>query len=198
MKEGVQLFQGVTDSTMNHSEGYHFIHLGRFIERAHATSALLDVHFQTFFDDEQEDIQAAIDTLNYLDWVGLLRSCAAFEAYCKVYTAARMQPRCIAEFLLFDPESPRSLRFASRMIQSALQSIAKATSTRFSGRVERLAGRFRSELEYDQVEDVIHTIHSYLENIQRQCTQINNAIYQVYIVYPIDVALTERGAAQAQ
>jgi hypothetical protein len=40
-------------------------------------------------------------------------------------------------------------------------------------------------------------MHSYLENIQRQCSQIHNSVYQVYIVYPIDVALTERGAAQA-
>jgi uncharacterized alpha-E superfamily protein len=40
-------------------------------------------------------------------------------------------------------------------------------------------------------------LHAYLENIQRQCTQIHNALYQVYVVYPVDVALTARGAAQA-
>jgi len=33
-------------------------------------------------------------------------------------------------------------------------------------------------------------MHSYLENIQFQCRQINEAVYQVYITYPIDVALT--------
>lgn len=198
VKDGVNLFRGITDATMNHSEGWHFISLGRYIERASATATLLDVHFQAFYDPEQEeDLRNAINHLNYLGWVGLLRSCAAFEAYCKVYTAAYIRPESIAEFLLFNPESPRSLRFSSRMIQSSLQAVAKATGTRYSGRVERLAGRFRSIFEYDQVEDMINSTHSYLENVQRQCTQINNAIYQVYIVYPIDVALPERGAAQA-
>jgi uncharacterized alpha-E superfamily protein len=197
VKEGVQLFQGITDATMNHSEGWHFIHLGHFIERAFATATLLDVHFQNFFDTEQEDIQDAINHLNYSGWVGLLRSCASFEAYCKVYTAAHIQPESIAEFLLLNQESPRSIRFAAGMIQSALRSIAEATHTRHAGRVERLAGRFRSGLEYDQVEDVIHDMHAYLENIRRQCTQIHNAIFQVYITYPIDIALSERGAAQA-
>jgi uncharacterized alpha-E superfamily protein len=198
VKDGVNLFRGITDATMNHSEGWHFISLGRYIERASATATLLDVHFQAFFNPEQEeDPLNGLDHQNYLGWVGLLRSCTAFEAYCKVYTAAHIRPESIAEFLLFNPESPRSLRFASRMIQSSLQAIAKATGTRYAGRVERLAGRFRSIFEYDQVEDMIHSTHSYLENVQRQCTQINNAIYQVYIVYPIDVALPERGAAQA-
>ncbi len=197
VKEGVQLFAGITDATMNHSEGWHFIRLGHFIERASATAALLDVHFQDFFDDEHEDIQDAINQLNYAGWLGLLRSCASFEAYCKVYTAARIEPGTIAEFLLFNKESPRSIRFAARQILSALRSIADATRTRYSARVERLAGRFSSGLEYDQVEDVICDMHAYLENIRRQCSQIHNAIYQVYIVYPIDVAMTDRGAAQA-
>src|SRR5947199_9124171 len=30
VKEGVHLFQGITDATMNHSEGWHFIRVGRF------------------------------------------------------------------------------------------------------------------------------------------------------------------------
>lgn len=195
VKEGVQLFQGVTDATMNHSEGWHFLGLGMFIERAIATARLLDVHFLAFFDRELEDIQAVIDHLNYAEWVGILRSCASFEAYCKVYNAAHIHPESIAEFLLFNPESPRSIRFAAGQIQHALQAIAKTTNMRYAGRVERLAGRFRAALEYDQVEDVIHDVHAYLENIQRQCTQMHNAIYQVYITYPIDAALTERGTA---
>lgn len=197
VKEGVQLFQGITDASMNHSEGWHFIRLGRFIERAYATATLLDIHFRAFFDAEQNDMPTAIDHMNYIGWVGLLRSCAAFEAYCKVYTAANIQPRSIAEFLIFNPESPRSIRFGGGLIQSALQSIARSTNTRPNGRVERLAGRFRSALEYDQIEDVVGDMHAYLDTIRRQCTQIHSAIYQMYIVYPVEVALIERGAAQA-
>ncbi|HLZ57797.1 MAG TPA: alpha-E domain-containing protein [Ktedonosporobacter sp.] len=197
VKEGVQLFRGITDATMNHSEGWHFIRVGNFIERASATSTLLDVHYQTFFESEQSDHQTAIDHLNYQDWVGLLRSCASFEAYCKVYTAASIQPERIAEFLLFNAESPRSIYFAAGMSQTALQSIARATHIRRHGRVERLAGRLRAGLEYDQVEDITQDIHAYLENIQRQCSQIHNAIYQTYMVYPIDVALRERASGRA-
>ena len=34
--DGIHLFQGVTDSTMSHGEGWQFIQLGRYIERASA------------------------------------------------------------------------------------------------------------------------------------------------------------------
>ena len=197
VKEGVQLFQGITDATMNHSEGWHFIRVGRFIERASATAALLDVHFEAFFRNEPADIQSATNQLHYQGWVELLRSCASFEAYCKVYTAAHVEPERIAEFLLFNLESPRSICFASGMLQSALQSIAKSTHLRRAGRVDRLAGRFRAGLEFDQVEDVVHDVHAYLANIQRQCTQIHDALYHTYMSYPIDSALTDRVSAQA-
>ena len=187
VKEGVQLFQGVTDATMNHSEGWHFIRVGCYIERASQTATLLDVHFRSLMEIQEPFTNASLD---YMSWVGLLRSCASFESYCKVYTA-NIQPHRIAELLLLNAETPRSLRFAATMMQNALQSITKITTVRNAGRVERLAGRLRASLDYDQIDEIMEgDMHSYLENIQFQCRQINEAVYQVYITYPIDVALT--------
>jgi uncharacterized alpha-E superfamily protein len=187
IREGVHLFQGITDATMNHSEGWHFIRVGRFSERASATATLLDTYFQDLTMIQEPFTNTSLD---YLSWVGLLKSCAAFEAYCKVYTA-QLQPERIAEFLLLNAESPRSIRFSASMIQSALQNIGRLTGTRHASRVERLAGRLRAALDYDQIDEILEgSMHSYLDNIQHQCRQIHNAIYQVYITYPIDVVLT--------
>ena len=147
-----------------------------------------------FLTEQTEDESEPLD---YLSWVELLRSCASFEAYCKVYTAT-IRPVHIAEFLILNAESPRSIRFASTMMQEALQAIMKATSTRNSGRAERLTGRMRAALDYGQVEEIFSgDLHQYLESIQHQCALIHNGIYQAYIAYPIEVALKARGAAQA-
>jgi uncharacterized alpha-E superfamily protein len=194
VKEEIYLFQGITDATMSHSEGWHFIRVGRFLERATATAGLLDAHFSVLLAEQTEDESEPLD---YLSWIGLLRSCASFEAYCKVYTAV-IRPAHIAEFLLLNAEAPRSLRFACAMMQGALQAIAKATSARHSGRVERLIGRLRASLDYYQIEEILSgDMHEYLESIQRQCALIHSGLYQAYIAYPIEVALTSRGAAQA-
>jgi uncharacterized alpha-E superfamily protein len=44
--EAVHQFQGVTDSTMSHGEGWQFIQVGRYIERAAATAKLLEAYHE--------------------------------------------------------------------------------------------------------------------------------------------------------
>jgi len=78
--EAVHQFQGVTDSTMNHGEGWQFIQVGRYIERASATALLLEAYHA----DLWEHPERVGEGNEYLDWMGLLRSATAFEAYCKV------------------------------------------------------------------------------------------------------------------
>ncbi len=186
VKEGAHLFRGITDATLSHGEGWQFIQVGCFLERAAATAALLDVHFGAFL-----ATRPPTTALNYLEWVALLKSGTAFEAYCKVYTAD-IKPECIAEFLLLNADWPRSVRFAADTIQSALQAIAAATGTRNAGRAERLAGRLRAALDYGQVDEIMaDNLHAYLESIQRQCAAIHTAIHQIYIAYPVETVLTQ-------
>lgn len=193
IKEGVHLFQGITDATMTHGEGWQFIQLGRLIERVSATGALLDVHFRLLAGSPDN-----LDEFNYLDWVGLLKSCTAFEAYCKVYTA-NVLPSQVAEFLLLHPDNPRSVRFCVASIQTALQAVARSTAPRHARRLERLAGRLRADLDYGQVDEIMAgNFHNYLEHVQRQCDQIHAAIYQAYISYPIDAALMQSATISSQ
>ena len=42
---GCHLFEGVTDATMSHNEAWHFMRLGRMLERADKTSRILDVKY---------------------------------------------------------------------------------------------------------------------------------------------------------
>jgi len=61
-----------------------------------------------------------------------------------------------------------------------------------------MIGRLGASLDYYQIEEILGVdMHEYLENIQRQCSQIHSGLYQTYISYPIEVALTSRGAEQA-
>jgi uncharacterized alpha-E superfamily protein len=185
VKEGAHLFQGITDSTLSHSEGWHFIQAGRFIERASATAALLEAHVGELFEPADSEAERS----DYLDMVGLLKSCTAFEAYCKVYTAD-LSPERIAEFLLLNSDCPRSVRFAAEMIQTALNSIAELAETRKNARANRLAGRLRAALSFGQIDEIMGSgLRPYLNDIQRQCAQIHTALHLQYVSYPIEAAL---------
>jgi len=184
IKDRLHLIHGITDATMNHGEGWRFIQVGRYLERIWATTLLLEVFFRPYFAGNEGSIDA-------IDWVALLKCCTAFEAYCKVYTAD-VQPARVAEFLLLNAESPRSIRFAADQVQSSLGQIGQVAGTRYVARVERLAGRLRAQLDYGQVDEIIgNDLLLFLRQIRQQCSAVHDAIYRAYISYPIDQALPQ-------
>lgn len=183
--EAVHQFQGVTDSTMSHGEGWQFIQVGRYIERASATAKLLEAY--------HEDLWKLPEQLpggnEYLDWMGLLRSATAFEAYCKVYTAD-LTPDRILEFLLLDEEFPHSLRFAIDSLQHALEAIHAESGKQRTLQLSRLAGRLQAGLSFSRVEDILEQdVVAYLRTIQAQCSEIHETIFEIYVDYSIQAAL---------
>jgi uncharacterized alpha-E superfamily protein len=180
--EGVHLFQGVTDATMTHGEGWQFITLGRYLERARSIAALLSVQFG----ESAVDTEQPTEVGEYVEWVGLLKSSCAFEAYCRHYTAD-IRPRRIAEFLVLNSEFPRSIHFAASRMQSSLQCISTLTG-RANGRAERMAGRLLAALSYGQIDEIVGELPAYLAGIIGQTDEINGAVHQEYIAYLIEPA----------
>jgi uncharacterized alpha-E superfamily protein len=175
-REGAYRFHGVTEATINHGEGWHFIQLGKYMERACAVSTLVDAHF------------SAAAGADHLDWVGLLTSCSAFEAYCRVYTADLQADR-VAEFLLLNPELPFSVRYSAEQMEAALRSVANMTSARNTSAIDRIIGKLRSSLAYVQIDEIMaRELHLYLNGVIEQCRRLHAAVYEVYIDYPIESA----------
>jgi uncharacterized alpha-E superfamily protein len=176
LREGTYRFQGVTDSTMNHGEGWHFIQLGKYIERACGLSALLDAQFSTL---------AGTDDL---DWVGLLTSCSAFEAYCKVYTA-ELKPSAVAEFLLLNPSFPYTVRYSAEQMHCALLALDNISSTRKASTIERMIGKLQSSLAYTQIDEImVRDVHPFLAGVIEQCHKLHVAVHEAYIEYPVESA----------
>jgi uncharacterized alpha-E superfamily protein len=177
VREGSYEFQGVTAATMNHGEGWQFIQLGKYMERSCALPVLLDAYFSTA--NQADD----------LDWVGLLASCCAFESYCKVYTAD-LKPDSMAEFLLLNPEFPYSVRYAVDRMSAAIDAISERSFKHATGRLERIAGRLRASLAYAQITEIMTGgLHRYLNSVIEQCKSLHASVHEVYIDYPIQLAL---------
>jgi len=183
--EAIHQFQGITDSTMSHGEGWQFIQVGRFIERASATAMLLEA----YHDDLWVHPERIPEGNEYLEWMGLLRSATAFEAYCKVYTAD-LTPDKILEFLLLDSQFPHSVRFAIDSMQCALEAIQRESGKNRAELLHRLAGRLHALLSFSSIDDILsQDIVAALRNIQMQCRAIHGTIYELYVDYSIQTAL---------
>lgn len=183
--EAVHQFQGVTDSTMSHGEGWQFIQIGRYLERASATALLLEAYHADLWEHPERSIEGN----EYLDWMGLLRSATAFEAYCKVYTAD-LTPDQIFEFLLLDEEFPHSVRFSIDSVETALQKIQGDSGKSRAEPLQRLSGRLQASLNYVSVDEILtQDVVGYLRGIQAQCRAIHDTIYELYVDYSIQAAL---------
>jgi uncharacterized alpha-E superfamily protein len=184
VQEGTHLFHGLADSTMSHGEGWQYIQLGRYVERTDCVAALVG----TFFSRMPQPADQAAESEEYLEWVGLLKCCTAFEAYCKNYTA-EVRPLRVAEFLLLNPEFPHSVRYSVDMVHAALTTIGELTG-RKAERSMRLAGRLRATLSYSQIDEIMaHSASEYMLDVRHQCAEAHTAIHEIYFDYPVERAM---------
>jgi len=181
---GSQTFQGVTDATMSHGEDWCFIQVGRNIERAQCTARLLDVHLG----QGASSTGAAFEAREYLLWVMLLRSCLAFEPYTKHY-GPEFKLNQIVEFLLLNADFPRSMHHNVRQIELALARIGKESSPYAQQDLDRLTGRLVASLKYGEIDGVVGGgLHEFLSRTQSDCNAVHEALFQVYIRYPVEKA----------
>src|SRR5665213_1807413 len=184
--DGIHLFKGVSDTTMIHGQGWQFIRLGRHLERAYATATLLEVFQPELFGVPERDHSGSL----YLEQVGLLRCCTAFEAYCQVYTAD-ITPDRILEFLLLNNDFPHAIRYSVDSTLSAIDSIQRTGGRRPPEELSAGIGRLHAMLGYTTINEILAgNAAAFLHTIRQQCMLIHELIYRYYVQYSIQSALT--------
>lgn len=187
VKHEIHVMHGIADSTVVHGEGWMFLQAGKSVERAAATTALLYEHIQDFL---EQDMGAE----GFLHWVGVLRSCTAFEAYTKTYTA-EVRPARVLEFLLLSPIFPRSVRFCVTTVRQSIEAIEKQHGTSRGAKTLKAARKLESLLDFLSIEDLMdETLRARLTEIEALCGHIHSTMVAGYIEYESTPAEI-RGAA---
>jgi uncharacterized alpha-E superfamily protein len=172
------LFKGAVDTTMSHGEGWRFLMLGIYLERAQLIVRLLDVCFG--------EAAKGRPLNDHLAQMNLLRMACALEPYLRVYTAD-IQPKLIQEFLLFNEEFPRSIRFSTARIEEHLRALTSQGLDQGSGTPERLAGRLSSRLRFADLEEMaLQGASGLLATVNQDCARIHEAIYGAFVDYPLE------------
>ena len=176
VETGSHMVQGVCDATMIHNEGWQFIQLGKFLERADKTSRILDVQYHMLHDTmDPSDLP-----LSNLQWAGVLRSCHAYEAYQGLFVG-RVEPEHVVEFLLFHPSFPRSVLFSLEAAARALGEIEAAGGARNASKADRILGRVLNDLRFGEPEQIVRgDLHSFLSSVLDRCGQAASAVEMQY------------------
>lgn len=184
IKAGSLHLQGLTDATVVRNEGWQFMQVGRYIERADKTTRMLDVRHTTV---PRRGAPKAVSQTEALEWSSILRSCSAWDAY-KALHSADVDPRRVAEFLLFSDDFPRSVKFCVTELDKALRAISGAAEGRFLNNPERLSGRLLGEFRFGTIGEVFEQgLHDYVDVVQQKLNRIGDAMFNAYTFQPTQV-----------
>jgi len=175
IRYGCHLFNGITDSTMTHNEAWHFVRLGRKLERADKTSRILDVKYFILLPSAR-DVGTPYDDIH---WSAVLKSVSGFEMYRKKY--GRIHPQNIVEFLVIDSLFPRSVHYCLLCADESLHAITGTPAGAFRSPAERLMGLLRAELDFTSIEQVVRDgLHEYLDQLQMKMNAIDSGLVEEF------------------
>ncbi len=175
IKMGCHLFEGIMDSTMSHSEAWHFCNMGRMLERADKTTRILDVKYFLLL----PSVRIVGSPVDDVQWTAVLKSVSGFEMYRKAF--GRISPSRVVEFLVLDREFPRAVRHCLQSVTDSLHAITGTPIGNFTNPAERRLGQIRAELNYTPVEDVIaQGLHEFLDNFQTKLNSVDDGIFETF------------------
>jgi len=174
----LHLFKGAGDATMSHGEGWSFLLLGVYLERAQLIGSLLEVVFG--------EGRRRRPVGEHFALTSVLRMGCALEPYLRVYTA-EMQPRYILQFLLLDEDFPRSIRFCTQEIEAHLSAIIRHAGMAGSVGPDRLAGRLRARMQYADLDEIeVQGASAFLKNVLDECAAIHRSLYDAFVAYSLE------------
>lgn len=176
---GSMLFQGLTDQTLAHDQGWHFAQLGKYLERIDVTSRVIDAKFGML--RTADNLLAG--ALRNIHWMAVLRSCCALESYRRKHVGD-MDPLRVASFLILEREFPRSIRFTVAKAHASMRAIRSDVNPLAIDVAERILGRLDAQLEYGEIAEILADgIPAYLQRIQSGIAESAMALQKAYFLH---------------
>jgi len=188
IREISHLFQGITDASMAHDEGWSFIQIGKYLERADKTSRALDDKFHLLRRTGKQN--------EHLQWISVLRSCSGRQAYQKIYVC-EVEPEKVTELLVLNRSFPRSVRSCVHHLDDYLRRISGVAPGHYANEAEKQSGRLLAELNFSAVEDIYEPgLHHSMDVLQTRLNQIGEFIFKTYLHQAVEPSVPTRVTQQ--
>ena len=174
------LFAALVHEVMPRTEAYHFIQIGRYLERIDMVCRILGAHYYWMPAAGEEDHHGVEAGATLFRWRGLLRSCAAYEGYLQE-TETQLEPRSVLAYLLLATDSPRSVRNGTMRCLESLRYLGGAEGAGGRNDAERQLGRLESDLRYTDLDEILaQGVAPFLDHILALTSTVGNDLHQAY------------------
>jgi len=168
--EQVNLFRGTINSLLR-NDGYNFLLLGLFVERADNSARLLDVKYFVLL-PKPEYIGSDIDNMQ---WSILLRSLSSFRAFRWAYDGEITATK-IADFLVLNDNCPRSLSYCIQNIVTHLINLKCSPA-----KVEKIFNSLKDlnvKIQQEKIESIIeYGLHEFVSKFINKISMFDKDIH---------------------
>ena len=169
--EQVNLFRGTINSLLR-NDGYNFLLLGLFVERADNSARLLDIKYFVLL-PKPEYIGSDIDNMQ---WSILLRSLSSFRAFRWAYDGEITATK-IADFLVLNDNCPRSLSYCIQNIVAHLINL-KCSPTK----VEKIYNSLKDlnvTIQQEKIESIVeYGLHEFVSKFINKISSFDTDIHR--------------------
>jgi uncharacterized alpha-E superfamily protein len=169
IRRRVATINGVIQSSFMRSDALDFITLGANLEQADMTSRLILIASQL--------------GSKGVNWMTIMRSCGSHEAYLRA-SGTLGSDASMAEFLLTNPNFPRSLIFSIESADQCLNRLEKflirPNKMSSISKERREIGLAKSALIYQPLENLLATLPWTMLEVQKTLTKVSDFITKKY------------------
>lgn len=167
------LYYGTVDSTMARGEGFNYLNIGKFLERAILSADMLNIKLSELVNQSTQQSEA-------LEWRYLLYSLSGYELYLKTYQG-KFETKNVVEQVLYDAFFPHSVLYCLQQLTRYFERLKEESLPDSYAAVEFLIGKTTNNVKYSNIENAgEHAQQAFLKQTRYELFQIANAFNQYY------------------
>lgn len=167
------LFYGTTEITMARGEGFNFMNIGKYLERALQTADILDVKFS----DLSYDLDKTPDTTY---WKYLLLSISGYSLYLKTYRSG-FEARNVIDQVVFNTQFPRSILYSLDRLHRYFERLKEHSNPADHSKISFMIGKLNSNVKFSNVEMISSMgLHEFLTQAKKDLLIVSKELNRHY------------------
>lgn len=180
-----QQLTGLLEGTMTRDAGYHFLRMGRNLERADMSTRIIDVRSANLL-PEQPD---ALTPFENIQWMSVLKSMTGYQMY-RRQIQGPVRRRKVLKFLFRDRYFPRAFYYCLSEVESCLQQLPQHEKPL------QTIKKLQQTVADTEVEEMTQDeLHRFIDELQIELNEAHDQITTTYFVVSVPAAASAKSAA---
>jgi uncharacterized alpha-E superfamily protein len=169
-------YYGTCEITMARSEGYYFMNIGKYLERAMQSVDILNVKFSELDYSLEERSDPTY-------WKYLLLSISGYEVFLKSYRSALDSGNIIHQ-IVWNTHFPRSIIYSVKRLRQSFETLKTDRNSETYKAISFMIGKLESDIMYSDMKDLKAIgLKQYLHQIKLDLLAIGSALNHYYFAF---------------